>query len=109
MDTSLERYRAYLALLARWQVTTHLRGKIDLSGVVQQTLLEAYQALERLRDRPPEVQAAWLRQALANNLRDEVRRLTTAAERLVSVCSLSTNRLTSPIASLSILAVSSTR
>jgi RNA polymerase sigma-70 factor (ECF subfamily) len=73
----LERYREYLHLLARLQVDARLRGKIDLSGVVQQTLLEAHQA--RLQSQeikgPP---TAWLRRILANNLTDEVRKLTAA-------------------------------
>jgi RNA polymerase sigma-70 factor (ECF subfamily) len=47
--------------------------------VVQQTLLEAHQALARFPDRDTAVRAAWLRQILANNLRDEVRKFATAA------------------------------
>jgi RNA polymerase sigma-70 factor, ECF subfamily len=75
----LEWFRAYLSLLARLQLDSHLQGKVDLSGVVQQTLLEAHQAWDQLArmDRPQ--QAAWLRKALAHNLTDEVRKLTTAA------------------------------
>jgi RNA polymerase sigma-70 factor (ECF subfamily) len=79
MDHEFERFRDYLALLARWQLAPQLRGKVDLSGLVQQTLLEAHQARDRLADQPSAARAAWLRCALANNLRDEVRKLATAA------------------------------
>jgi RNA polymerase sigma-70 factor (ECF subfamily) len=52
-----------------------LQGKIDLSGVVQQTLLDAYKAFGQFQRLPPDEQAAWLRRVLANNLKDEVRKL----------------------------------
>jgi RNA polymerase sigma-70 factor (ECF subfamily) len=70
-----ERWRDYLHLLARVQLDPRLGAKLDLSGVVQQTLLEAYR-------QPPPVplanaaqEAAWLRRILANNLADELRKL----------------------------------
>lgn len=75
----LEAFREYLLLLARLQLDMRLQGKVDLSGVVQQTLLEAHQALHRSTNRGVDLKAAWLRQILANNLRDEVRKFGAAA------------------------------
>ena len=69
-----DRDRAYLALLARQHVGPELRGKLDLSGVIQQTLLEAHQA-GRVADLDTGPRLAWLRTALARNLTDELRRL----------------------------------
>jgi len=74
----LHRYRDYLALLARLQLDARLQRKIDLSGVVQQTLLDAYRA----NPIPPgndDDRLRWLRRILANNLQDEIRKLHTKA------------------------------
>src|SRR5262249_40553337 len=63
--------------VARLQIDPRLRGRIDLSGVVQQTLFEAHQVLREDENHTPEQRLAWLRKCLANNLTDELRKLKT--------------------------------
>lgn len=75
-EQGLERYRAYLGLLVRHRLAERFQGKIDASGVVQQTLWEAHQGWKDLRGTSAAEVAAWLRRILVRNLTDEVRKLT---------------------------------
>ena len=69
----LDRFRSYLLLLARLRLDPRLKGRLDASDVVQQTLLEAHQGLAAFRGRSPGELAAWLRQILARNLANAAR------------------------------------
>lgn len=71
----LERFRAYLRLLARLHLDRRWQGKLDPSDLVQQTLLEAHRAAHKLSGRSDGEKAAWLRQALAHQLTHAVRDL----------------------------------
>ena len=73
----LEDFRAYLRLLARLQLDPRLGGKVDLSGIVQQTLLEAHQLLSQGQPVEPDDLPPLLRRLLANNLSDEARKART--------------------------------
>jgi RNA polymerase sigma-70 factor (ECF subfamily) len=69
---ALEKFRSYLGLIARLELDPALEAKVDVSGVVQQTLWEAHQAGEAPGD--DEARVRWLRRILANNLQDEIRK-----------------------------------
>lgn len=73
-DSALEQYRDYLGLLGRLQLDEQLAGKVDVSGVVQTTMLEAHQQAATWESLDQEARTAWLRRVFANNLLDEIRR-----------------------------------
>src|SRR5438046_2777841 len=74
-NDDFNRFCEYLHLLARTQVDRRLEGKLDLSGVVQETLFEAHRAVGQLRAQNEEQKIAWLRRMFLNNLADALRRL----------------------------------
>lgn len=79
MTIPAERFRSYLHLLAQQGLDVRLQAKVDLSGVVQQTIIEAHQQWTSMAEKATGEQAAWLRRILVNNLTDEARKWMTAA------------------------------
>lgn len=71
-ELGLERYRSYLLLLARMQLNARPQSKVEASDVVQHTLLEAHAKRQQFSG-DADGFAAWLRKALANNIRDAMR------------------------------------
>jgi RNA polymerase sigma-70 factor (ECF subfamily) len=70
----LEQYAEYLRLLARLQIDPRLRGRLDPSDVVQQTLLIAHDKQAQFRGRTDAELAAWLRSILVSILAQQMRR-----------------------------------
>jgi RNA polymerase sigma-70 factor, ECF subfamily len=73
--------RGYLGVIARAQVETWLRRKVDASDLVQQTLLEAHCGFGRFAGESEAELRAWLRKILAHNAADFVRRYRGTAKR----------------------------
>jgi RNA polymerase sigma-70 factor (ECF subfamily) len=70
----IEQYRDYLAILARCQIEPRLRSKVDASDIVQETLLKAHEKREQFRGQSDAELAGWLRQILANQLKQALRK-----------------------------------
>ena len=72
-ERPVEEYRSYLLLLARLQLDARPQNKVEASDVVQHTLFEAHAKRQQFAGDEAGF-AAWLRTALANNIRDALRR-----------------------------------
>jgi RNA polymerase sigma-70 factor (ECF subfamily) len=70
----LERYRGYLTLLARVQVSRRLQGKVDAADLVQEAFLEAYSTFPQFRGTTEGELTSWLRHILASHAAMMVRR-----------------------------------
>ena len=82
-EALFEACRSYLDVVARGQVRTWLRAKVDASDLVQQTMLEAHRDFERFQGRTTGEWFAWLRRILNHNAADFVRRYAGTEKRAV--------------------------
>mgnify|MGYP006908297225 FL=1 len=64
-------------MLGRIQLSADLAGKVDVSGVVQVTLMEVHGG--NWDELPEQERVSWLRRVFANNLLDEIRKFRTQA------------------------------
>ncbi len=64
----LERFRAYLMMLARVEMRGVVREKHNPSDMVQLTFLQAHRGIEKFEGTTEEQMRAWLRRILARNL-----------------------------------------
>ena len=72
---SIGRLRPWLQMIADRELPARLRGRIDPSDIVQQTLLKAWQGESDFQGSTHEQRLAWLRTILKNTIRDQNRRL----------------------------------
>jgi RNA polymerase sigma-70 factor (ECF subfamily) len=73
----LEEFRDDLRDLAQKQLDRRLWDRVDLSGLIQKTLLEAWQAWEQFQQLGAADRKPWLRRVLVNNLKDALDQLRT--------------------------------
>ena len=79
---TLEEYRDYLHVLAQLLLVPPLRGKLDASDLVQQTVLLAHAHRDQFRGGTEAEWRGWLRVILANTLSAAAREFATAARDL---------------------------
>jgi RNA polymerase sigma-70 factor (ECF subfamily) len=69
----LESYRNYLRILARTQIDSGLRLRLEPSDLVQETLLEATRDFKRFAGTTERELMIWLRRILIRNLADQAK------------------------------------
>ena len=66
--------RNYVNVIARSNVETWMRAKVDASDLVQQTLLEAHRGFQEFQGATEGEWLGWLKQILAHNTHDFIRK-----------------------------------
>jgi RNA polymerase sigma-70 factor, ECF subfamily len=81
LDALFAECRNYLGIVARAQLESWLRAKVDASDLVQQTMLEAYRDFDKFRGQTEAEWLAWLRQILNHNAANFIRHYRGTAKR----------------------------
>jgi RNA polymerase sigma-70 factor, ECF subfamily len=81
LDLLFSQCRNFLGIVARAQVESWLRAKVDASDIVQQTMLEAYRDFHKFRGSTEAEWLAWLRQILQHNAANFIRHYHGTAKR----------------------------
>jgi RNA polymerase sigma-70 factor (ECF subfamily) len=87
----LDFYRPALVEVAGYSLPGNLRGKLSKSDIVQQTFLEAQQQLSSFHGDTPAMFGGWLRTAMVNNVRDQMRHYHATARSVGHEISLDTD------------------
>ncbi len=81
LDRLFARYRPFLMVMARQQIGLRLAVRSDASDIVQQTLLDAYQAFSQFRGVSEPEFSRWIQEIYGHNLADAVQKHLFAAKR----------------------------
>ncbi len=79
---NIQRFRPILLTLAEAMISPALRGDLEASDLVQQTLMEAYHHVDKLAETESKPFYAWLRTCLKHNVLDAVKQLKTQKQDL---------------------------
>ncbi|HMI32217.1 MAG TPA: RNA polymerase sigma factor [Candidatus Limnocylindrales bacterium] len=73
LDALMGRYRPRLERWASGRLPGYARSLLDTSDLVQETLMKAFEGLDQIEVRGPGIFQAYVRQAILNRIRDQVR------------------------------------
>jgi len=74
LDALMSRYRPRLERWASGRLPGYARSLLDTDDLVQETLVRALEGLDQIEVRGPGVFQAYVRQAILNRIKDQVRR-----------------------------------
>lgn len=70
----LDRYRNYMTVLARAEMSPAVQTRVDASDIVQETMFELHKNFSQFRGSTEKELLAWLRRSLIRNILDQIKR-----------------------------------